>query len=185
MKFLFDLIPIILFFITFKFTNIYSATIVAMLATILQIIWVAIRYKKIETIQWISLILIIVFGGMTIAFQDKRFIQIKPTILYWIFAVGLIVSSKFLKRNLIEVALTKQVTLKNRQDTKVWKVLNNYWVTFFFLMGGLNLYVAFNYEEDTWVNFKMFGSMGLLIIFIVAQGIWLTKHIEQESIQKN
>jgi intracellular septation protein len=178
MKFLFDLFPIILFFIAFKFGDIYTATIVAMVATIGQILWVYYRHRKIDAMQWVSLVMILVFGSLTIFLHDKTFIQLKPTALYWLFSSVLFISSEFFKKNWIEVLMGKQVTLKAQNSHSVWMTLNRAWAAFFFFMGALNLYVAFEFSEETWVNFKLFGSTGLLIVFVIIQGIWLSRHME-------
>ncbi len=181
MKFLFDLLPVILFFVAFKLADIYVATAVAMVATIAQIAWVGLKYKKVEATQWASLVLILVFGGMTIAFQDKTFIQLKPTILYALFALGLWLSATFFKKNLIQLAMGSQIKIEDDLQEYVWKTLNLAWVVFFIVMGLLNVYVAYQFSEDTWVNFKLFGSMGLMLVFIIAQGVWLNRFIVQEE----
>jgi len=178
MKFLFDLFPIILFFIAFKFGDIYTATIVAMVATIGQILWVYYRHRKIDAMQWISLVMIMVFGSLTIFLHDKTFIQLKPTALYWLFSAALFISAQFFSKNWIQVLMGKQVTLKPENSHSVWHRLNIAWTIFFFLMGVLNLYIAFEYSEETWVNFKLFGSTGLLVVFVILQGIWLSRHME-------
>jgi intracellular septation protein len=181
MKFLFDLFPVILFFVAFKFADIYTATIVAMIATIAQILWVYYRHRKIDAMQWMSLVLIVVLGALTIFLQDKTFIQLKPTALYWFFAAGLFISAQFFNKNWIQVLMGKQVTLKENTARNTWSQLNLAWSIFFFLMGALNLYVAFQFSEDTWVNFKLFGTTALLIVFVIAQGFWLSKHMEEET----
>jgi intracellular septation protein len=181
MKFLFDLLPVILFFVAFKMADIYVATGVAMAATVAQIIWVAAKYKKVEPMQWASLGLIMVFGGLTIGLQDKTFIQWKPTILYWLFAVGLIASAAIWKKNLIQAAMAHQISLKPGVGQELWVKLNNAWAIFFVIMGFINLYVAYQFDETTWVNFKLFGGMGILFAFIIAQGIWLNQFIVHES----
>ena len=181
MKFLFDLFPVILFFVAFKFADIYTATIVAMIATIAQILWVYYRHRKIDAMQWMSLVLIVVLGALTIFLQDKTFIQLKPTALYWLFAAGLFISAQFFNKNWIQVLMGKQVTLKENTARNTWSRLNLAWSIFFFSMGGLNLYVAFQFSEDTWVNFKLFGTTALLIVFVIAQGFWLSKHMEEET----
>lgn len=178
MKFLFDLFPIILFFIAFKFADIYTATFVAMVATIGQILWVYYRHRKIDAMQWVSLVMILVFGSLTIFLHDKTFIQLKPTALYWLFSAVLFISAEFFKKNWIQVLMGKQITLKSDHGHSVWLTLNRAWSTFFFLMGALNLYIAFEYSEETWVNFKLFGSTGLLVVFVILQGIWLSRHME-------
>ncbi len=181
MKFLFDLFPVILFFVAFKFADIYTATIVAMIATIAQILWVYYRHRKIDAMQWMSLVLIIVLGALTIFLQDKTFIQLKPTALYWFFAAGLFISAQFFNKNWIQVLMGKQVTLKENSARNAWSQLNLAWSIFFLFMGALNLYVAFQFSEDTWVNFKLFGTTALLIVFVIAQGFWLSKHMEEET----
>jgi intracellular septation protein len=181
MKFLFDLFPIILFFIAFKFGDIYTATIVAMVATIGQILWVYYRHRKIDAMQWVSLLMILVFGSLTIFLHDKTFIQLKPTALYWLFSGALFISAQFFQKNWIQVLIGKQVTLKATSAHAVWHSLNKAWALFFFFMGALNLYIAFEYSEETWVDFKLFGSTGLLLVFVIVQGIWLSKHMEHPS----
>jgi intracellular septation protein len=181
MKFLFDLFPVILFFVAFKFADIYTATIVAMIATIAQILWVYYRHRKIDATQWTSLVLIVVLGALTIFLQDKTFIQLKPTALYWFFAAGLFISAQFFNKNWIQVLMGKQVTLKENTARNTWSQLNLAWSIFFFIMGALNLYVAFQFSEDTWVNFKLFGTTALLVVFVIAQGFWLSKHMEEET----
>jgi intracellular septation protein len=181
MKFLFDLFPIILFFVAFKLGDIYTATIVAMVATIVQILWVYYRHRKIDAMQWISLVMIVVFGSLTIFLHDKTFIQLKPTALYWLFSGALFISAQFFQKNWIEVLMGKQVTLKAESAHSVWRSLNMAWALFFFIMGALNLYIAFEYSEETWVNFKLFGSTGLLLAFVILQGVWLSKHMEHPS----
>lgn len=175
MKFLFDLFPVILFFVAYKFADIYVATGVAIVATIGQIAWVRFRHGKVDKMLWVSLGLVVVFGGMTLALHDPTFIKWKPTVLYWLFAAVLAGSALLLRKNLIRAMLEQQVALPE----PVWLRLNLSWVAFFTVMGGLNLYVAYNYSEADWVNFKLFGGMGLMLAFIVAQGLLLAKYVEQ------
>ena len=181
MKFLFDLFPIILFFVAFKLGDIYTATIVAMIATIGQILWVYYRHRKIDAMQWIGLVMIVVFGSLTIFLHDKTFIQLKPTALYWLFSGALFVSAQFFQKNWIQVLMGKQVTLKEKSAHSVWHQLNMAWAAFFFVLGAINLYIAFEFSEETWVNFKLFGSTGLLLLFVIIQGVWLSKHMERPS----
>lgn len=175
MKFLFDLFPVIFFFIAYKFADIYWATAVAIAATIGQIAWVYFRQRKVDKMLWASLGLVVVFGGMTLLLHDPTFIKWKPSVLYWLFAAVLAGSALFLRKNLIRVMLEQQLALPEA----VWLRLNLSWVAFFTVMGGLNLYVAYNYSEAAWVNFKLFGGMGLMLIFILAQGLLLAKYVEQ------
>lgn len=177
MKFLFDLLPVILFFIAFKVFDIYVATAVVIVATAMQIGWVWFRHRKVDTMLWVSLALVVVFGGATLLLHDETFIKWKPTILYWLFAIVLFGSAQFFGKNLIRAMLEKQVQVPDA----LWSRLNFAWMGFFAIMGVLNLYIAFNFSTDTWVSFKLFGGMGLMIAFIVAQGIVLAKYIPEEE----
>ncbi|GJL72783.1 MAG: putative intracellular septation protein A [Nitrosomonas sp.] len=174
MKFLFDLFPVILFFVTFKVYGIYAATAVAIVATFVQIGWVWLRHRKVDSMLWTSLAIIVLLGGATLIFQNESFIKWKPTVLYWLFAAVLWLSLAFFQKNLIEALLAKQIVL----PATVWLKLNMSWIVFFILMGGINIHVAFNYSVDTWVNFKLFGSIGLMLIFVVIQAIILNRYMQ-------
>jgi len=174
MKFLFDMFPVILFFVAFKMYDIYAATVIAIAATALQIGWVWFKHRKVDKIQWISLGLIVVFGGATLLLRDETFIKWKPTVLYWLFSMVLLVSALFFRKNLIKAMMGSQITAPDN----VWKKLLVAWVGFFAFMGAINLFVAYGYSTDTWVNFKLFGSMGLMLVFIVGQAIVLAPHIK-------
>ena len=164
MKFLFDLFPVILFFAAFKVAGIYVATTVAMVATVLQIAWVWFKHRKVDAMQWLSLLIIGVFGGATLIFHNETFIKWKPTVLYWLFGVVLLGSVVFVRKNIIRAMMEQQVSLPE----PMWGRLNLVWALFFLVMGCLNLYVAYNFDTDVWVNFKLFGSMGLMVVFILA-----------------
>jgi intracellular septation protein len=180
MKFLFDLFPVILFFIAFKVFDIYVATGVVIVATMVQIAWVWHRHRKVDTMLWVSLGLVVVFGGATLALQDETFIKWKPTILYWLFAVSLFVSAQFFGRNLIRKMLEQQMPLPDH----LWPRLNLAWMLFFACMGGINLYVAFNFSTETWVSFKLFGGMGLMLLFVIAQGMALARYMPETEEEK-
>lgn len=177
MKFLFDIFPVILFFAAFKLYGIYTATTVAIVATVAQIAWVWFRHRKVENMQWISLALIVVFGGATLILHDETFIKWKPTVLYWLFVLTLIIAELAFGKNLIRAMLEKQVSAPEA----IWKKLLAAWIIFFTLMGALNLYVAFGYSTDTWVSFKLFGGVGLMIVFVIGQGILLSPHIKAKE----
>lgn len=176
MKLLFDLFPVILFFITYKFLGIYAATAVAMAATVAQIVYCKIKHGTVDNMLIISGVLIVVFGGATLFLKDPKFIQWKPTILYWLFSVGLLVSQYFFNKNPMKALMEKQVSLPET----IWTKLNVAWAALFLVLGFLNLYVAFNYPEDTWVNFKLFGITGIMFVFIIAQTVLLSKHLPKE-----
>jgi intracellular septation protein len=206
MKFLFDLFPVILFFIAFKTTEsrpqvaadligpllgaiglgaaipleqspILLATLVVMLATAAQIAWVWFRHGRVDKMLWVSLVLVVFFGGLTIALHDPTFITWKPTVLYWIFAGVLLFSATFMKKNLIRGMLEEQMSLPEA----IWFRLNLAWAVFFVCLGAANLFIARNFPLDVWVNFKLFGGMGLMFAFIVAQGLFLAKYAEDKQ----
>ena len=177
MKFLFDLFPVILFFVAYKLADLYVATGVAIVATFAQIAWLLFRGRKIDTMLWVSLVVITVFGGMTLILHDETFIKWKPTILYWVFAASMIFAALVLKKNPIKAMLGEQLTLPD----PVWNKVNLSWTAFFAFMGALNLIVAFNFSTDTWVDFKLFGGMGLMLLFVLGQGLMLSKYIEDKE----
>jgi len=177
MKFLFDLFPVILFFIAYKFAGIYAATGVAMAATFAQIGWLWFRGRKIDTMLWVSLVIITVFGGMTLALHDETFIKWKPTVLYWAFAAVLLGGTLFFRKNLMRTLLAEQMELPEA----AWKTVNWSWIGFFVFMGVANLVVAFNFSTDDWVNFKLFGGMGLMLVFVLGQGLLLSKYLEENK----
>lgn len=179
MKFLFDLFPVILFFVAFKFYGIYAATAVAMAATVGQIAWVRLRGRRVEPMLWVSFGVITIFGSATLLLQDENFIKWKPTVLYWLFAAALAVAQVAFGRNLIRAMMDKQLQL----PVTAWTRLLWSWVGFFAAMGGINLYVAYNFSTDTWVDFKLFGGMGLMFAFVIGQAVFLSRYLEQDVSQ--
>ena len=177
MKFLFDLLPVVLFFVAFKLANIYVATATAIATTFVQVAWLKLRGKRVGPMLWASLAIIAVFGGATLLLQNEIFIKWKPTVLYWLLGAVLAGSALIFRRNLVRVMLSEQVQLPD----PVWDRLNWSWVAFFAFMGGANLYVAFNYSEKVWASFKLFGGMGLMVLFVVAQSLLLAKHVDEEK----
>lgn len=202
MKFLFDLFPVIVFFGIFKWGEgnpeqaqslveqylaplvngpsaveqapILLATAVFVVASLLQIAWLLLRGKKVDTMLWVSLIVIVVFGGATIYFHNEAFIKWKPTVIYWLFSAALLLSPLLLGKNLIRLMMEKQLTL----PAPVWQRLNLSWAGFFLFMGLINLYVAYSFPTPTWVNFKLFGFTGLMIAFIIGQTLMLSKYLK-------
>jgi intracellular septation protein len=181
MKLLFDLFPVILFFVAFKMFNVYVATGTAIAATIAQIGWVKWRHGKVDTMLWVSFAIITVFGGATLILHDETFIKFKPTILYWVFATILLGSNLLLKKNLMRTLLKEKLTL----PTKVWNQVNLGWSLFFVLLGIVNLYVAFNFSTDAWVNFKLFGATGMMLVFVLLQAMVLSKYMPEEEKENN
>ena len=177
MKLLFDLFPVILFFIAFKFAGIYVATSVAIAATVAQIAWTKWRHGKVDVMLWVSFAIIAVFGGATLLLHDETFIKWKPTVLYWLFSAILLFSNLLFNKNLIRTLLQEKIAL----PLHVWHRLNLSWSLFFAVLGFINLYVAFNYSTDDWVNFKLFGFTGLMVVFILAQSAWLAKYVDEKK----
>ncbi len=179
MKLLFDLFPIILFFAAFKFFGIFAATATAIVATVLQIVWTKWRHGKVDTMLWVSFAIIAVFGGATLLLHDETFIKWKPTILYWVFSLTLLFSNLLLGKNLMRTLLHEKLAL----PVRVWNHVNLAWSLFFAALGVLNLYVAFSYSTDTWVNFKLFGTTGIMLLFVLLQAMALSKYVEEDKEQ--
>jgi intracellular septation protein len=175
MKFLFELFPVALFFVAILVWDIFVATAVAIAATFVQVGWLALRKKKIPPMLWASLAIIVIFGGLTLYLRDKTFILWKPTVLYWLFG-AVLAGAALARRNLIRGLLSEQMSLPE----PVWTRLNWSWVGFFGVMGVLNLYVAYNFSEKVWASFKLFGGMGLMVLFVVAQSAFLAKYVEDK-----
>lgn len=173
MKVFFDLFPVILFFIGFKLYDIFVATAIAIGATLVMIIYSKLRHGKVEKMLIINGIIISILGGITLLLHDKTFIMWKPTVLYWLFAITLLVSNLVFKKNLIQQMLGKMLN----PPKAIWNNLNLVWVAFLVGLGFLNLYVAFNYSEDTWVNFKLFGMTGIMFTFMMLQTYALRDYI--------
>jgi intracellular septation protein len=177
MKFLSDFFPILLFFIAYQAYDIYVATAVAIAASAGQVAYFQLRYKKVEKMQWITLGLLVFFGGLTLLLRDPDFIKWKPTIVNWLFAIAFFASSFIGKKPLLQRMMDQAVSLPG----DIWNRLNFIWISFFVGIGILNLYVAFNYPEDTCVNFKLFGMLGITFIFIIAQGFYIARHVKDED----
>jgi intracellular septation protein len=177
LKFLFDLLPVILFFATFKVAGIFTATAVAIIATLAQISWVKWHHGKVDGMLLASGVIVVVFGGATLLLHDETFIKWKPTVLYWMFAIILSTAEIFWRKNLIRSMMEQQMTMPDA----VWRTLNHAWAGFFAILGIVNLYVAFHYPTETWVNFKLFGATGLMLAFVVAQSLLLSKYVEEKD----
>jgi intracellular septation protein len=177
MKFLFDLFPVILFFIAFKLFGIYTATAVAIVATLAQIAWVKFHHGKVDGMLIASGVIVVGFGGATLLLHDETFIKWKPTVLYWLFAIVLFASEIFWKKNLIRNMMEKNLNMPDA----VWARLNHAWAAFFAVLGVINLYVAFHFSTDLWVKFKLFGTTGLIFVFVVLQSMALSKYIDEKE----
>ena len=206
MKILLDFLPIILFFGMFKYAEghadwaarfasdhfgfivsggvvgteeapVLLATLVVIVATTAQIAYLLARRRKIDMMLWITFVLVVVLGGATVWFHNATFIKWKPSVLYWAMGLSFWVSQAIFKKNLLQTLIGEQLQL----PASVWQRLSLVWIAFFTLMGVLNLYVAYNYSTSTWASFKAFGATGLMLVFMVAQGFYLNKHMQPEA----
>jgi len=176
-KILLDFLPIALFFIAFKYFNLMIATQVAIVASLLQLIWLRISTGKLPKVNLVSFLSILILGGATLLLKDDIFVKWKPTAVYWLLAVALLFSQIFGKKPLIQHLAESTIKL----PTKVWRQLNLTWGLFFCAMGIANLYVVYNFDTDVWVNFKLFGTLGLTLVFIVCQSWYMAKHSQLQD----
>jgi intracellular septation protein len=174
MQFLFDLLPVIAFFVAYKVWDIYVATGVLIVGVLLQTLVSWIRHRKVSGMLLTSAVLVLFFGGLTLLIHDATFIKWKPSIVNWLFAAAFFVSQYTSGPSIIQRMLGENVTL----DDASWKKLNLMWVAFFLVAGTLNIIVAYRFDEATWVNFKLFGLMGLTLAFALLQGIWIARKTE-------
>ena len=206
MKILLDFLPIILFFGMFKYAEghadwaarfatehfgfivsggvvgteeapVLLATVVVILATVVQIGTLLARRRKIDMMLWITFVLVVVLGGATVWFHNATFIKWKPSVLYWAMGLAFWISQTFFRKNLLQTMMGQQLEL----PASVWQRLNLAWIMFFALMGVLNLYVAYSYSTSTWASFKAFGATGLMLVFMLAQGVYLSRHVKPEA----
>lgn len=182
MKFFVDFFPVLAFFIAYfipqdRSQGIYWATAAAIVASLIQVSVMRLIFKKVERMHLVTLFIILILGGATLLLHDKRYIMWKPTIVNWAFGVVFFASQFIGGKNIIQRMMEKNFSAADR----IWSVLNLSWVCYFMLMGVINLIVAYNFSEQTWVNFKMFGMLGLTIVFAIGQSIFLAKHITIEN----
>jgi len=206
MKLLFDFLPIILFFAAFKYAEAHKAwaasfatgqlgflvsggevgpseapvllaTVVVIAASLAQVAWLKLRGRKVDTMLWVSLGLVVVLGGATIYFHNETFIKWKPSVLYWAMGLSFWLSPLLFGKNLLRTLMGAQMQLPAR----VWHRLNFAWVAFFAAMGLLNLWVAYSFSTDIWVDFKLFGGIGLMLLFTLAQGLYLNRYLKDDA----
>jgi intracellular septation protein len=206
MKLLLDFLPILLFFGTFKYTESHKewaaafatehlgwivaggtvgsteapvmlATVVVVIASLAQVVWLKARGKKVDLMLWISLALVVVLGGLTVWLHSETFIKWKPTGLYWAMGLSFLISQTLLGKNLLKLMMGQQMQLPDA----VWQRLGLAWALFFAAMGVLNLWVAYNFSTSTWVNFKLFGGIGLMLLFTLGQGLYISRHLPADD----
>ncbi|RZL39089.1 MAG: septation protein A [Rubrivivax sp.] len=204
MKLLFDFLPLILFFGSYQYAKNHAAwaaafttehfgfmvsggvvgveegpvmlaTLVVMVATLTQVAVLKLMRRKVDLMLWISLVLVTTLGALTVWFHNKTFIMWKPTGVYWAMALTFWGAQVFFRKNLIQTMLGAELAL----PPQVWAALSRAWIVFFGLMGVLNLVVAYNFSESTWVSFKAYGSTALLLLFTLAQGFYVSKHLPE------
>lgn len=177
MKMLIDFLPVALFFLVYKTEDIYTATAVLIIACAVQTIGYRLWKGKFEQSHVITLVLVAAFGGLTLILHDEMFIKWKPSVINWLFGAVFLGSMWIGKQSIIQRMLGGQV----KMPQTIWARLNVAWALFFIALGFINLYVVYNFDTDTWVNFKLFGLMGLTITFIIAQSLYMAQHIEHEE----
>jgi intracellular septation protein len=206
MKLFFDFLPLILFFGAFKFADanadeaarfatehlgfvvsggvvaateapVLLATVVVMVATLIQIAILLAMRRKVDTMLWVTFGLIAILGGATVWFHDPTFIKWKPSALYWAMGVVLWASQVLFGKNLLQALIGTQLELAD----PVWRRLNMAWAIFFVLMGFANIYVAYNYSISTWATFKVFGLTGIMLVFMIVQGFYISRHLKDEA----
>lgn len=176
-KVLLDFLPIALFFIAFKYFNLMIATQVAIVASLVQLLWLRFTSGKFQKVNLISFLSILILGGATLLLKDDIFVKWKPTAVYWLLGAALLFSQIFSAKPLLQRLGEKSVNMPER----VWRSLNMTWAIFFISMGFLNLYVIYNFDTAFWVNFKLFGTLGLTVVFIAAQSLYMAKHVQTQS----
>ncbi|GAB6068331.1 septation protein A [Methylothermus subterraneus] len=177
MKWLFDFFPVVLFFVAYKLAGIYAATAVAIAATLLQVGYLWWRRRQVEVMHLVTLGLVVIFGGATLYLHDARFIQWKPTVINWLFGAALLVSQFVGERPFIQRLMANNLELPQ----PVWYRLNASWALFFWVLGAVNLLVAYSFDTEVWVNFKLFGMLGLTVAFALVQAIFLARYLQPES----
>jgi intracellular septation protein len=205
MKIFLDFLPLLLFFVVGKYADSHAewaarfatdhfgflvsggvvgteeasallATIVVIVATAVQIGWLVSRRKKVDVMLWVTFALVVVLGGATIWFHNPTFIKWKPSALYWAMGLAFWVSQAIFHKNLLQTLIGAQLQL----PAAIWQRLNFIWIAFFGLLGLLNLYVAYTFSTSTWFTFKAFGVTGLMLLFMLAQGLYIGKHLEPD-----
>jgi len=177
MKLVFDFFPILVFFITFKLFGIYTATAVFIVSSSLQIGIYWLVYRRFESMHWLTFILGITLGSATLFFHDELFIKWKPTALYWAFSTLFLGSQYFTEKPILQRMMETNISLSR----SLWLRFNFSWAVFFLMMGFLNLYVVYNFSTNTWVNFKLFGLMGLTLFFVIIQSICMGRHVKDQE----
>lgn len=179
MQLIYDILPVFLFFLAFKIYGIYVATVVGIVATAIQTLVSRIWLKHWDKKQLITLLVFVFFGGMTLYFHNPIFVKWKPTIVFWIFAVSILATHFFTERPLMQRLMESMMEGKGTLPVNAWRKVNLMWAVFFSLLGGVNLYIAYYFSNDAWVNFKFYGITGALFVFSIIQAIYLSSYLTE------
>jgi intracellular septation protein len=185
MQFFYEFFPVFLFFLAFKIYGIYVATVVGIVTTFLQVIITRVLLHKWDKKQLITLGIFTVFGGMTLYFHDPIFVKWKPTIIFWLFAISILITHFFMKKPLMQGLMEKMLEDKGSIPVSVWKKVNVMWAFFFFLLGGVNIFIAYSYSDNVWVNFKFYGVTLSLLLFSLFQAFYLSRYLTEEKSENN
>lgn len=182
MQILFEFLPLILFLGAYLVKDIYFAMIVLMVAMPIGLTIKYVQTRKLDKMYFWSTVLLLVFGALALFFRDAAFFYWKPTVFYWAAALGFLASQLFTEKTLVQrfFDLTGEMPT-NQLTAGQWNMLNMVWVAFFAFLGALNIYVAFSFSESVWVNFKVFGLLGLTLVFLVVQGIWIMSKLQDDE----
>lgn len=177
MQLLFDFLPIVVFFVVFKLQDIYTATAAIMVVMSMQVAYQWLRHRKVSNMLFASTVLVLAFGAATLILRNPLFIQWKPTILYWLFAAVFLGSQFIGKKSMCERIMGEAIEL----EPAFWRQLNLLWAANFALLGAANIYVVYNFDEATWVNFKLYGTLGFTLVTVVGQVIWVSAHLAKRE----
>lgn len=181
LNFFYEFIPVLLFFLAFKFYGIYAATLVGIVATAVQVVMTRLILGRFDKKQVTTLIVFVIFGGLTFYFHNPIFIKWKPTIIFWFFATALFCSRFLWKKSLLERLFDGVNSEKNLSIPKViWQRLTYAWIIFFLILGTINLYFAYYFSTDVWVNFKFYGILGSFLLFSIIQAIYVSRYFTGE-----
>lgn len=181
MPMLYELLPVVLFFAAFKYYDIYVATTVGIVATTVQVLLTRLFAHHWDRKQVITMVVFMVFGGMTLYFHDPIFVKWKPTIVFWIFSGALIVTQLFTSKSLIQRMMENALPEGHVLSSKVWRNLNLLWTVFFIMLGFLNLYVAYHFNNEAWVNFKLYGITSALLVISFIQAIYILRVSDKQT----
>lgn len=184
MQLFYEIFPVFLFFLAFKFYGIYVATVVGIVTTFLQVIINRLWLKKWDKKQLITLAVFLVFGGMTLYFHDPIFVKWKPTIIFWLFAISILFTHFFMSKPLIQRLMENMLQDKGHVPLPIWKRLNLVWALFFTTLGAINLYIAYHYNNDVWVDFKFYGVTSALFVFSIFQALYLARFMVESKSEK-